>query len=195
MAVTAQGSGTKTPTIGTFTVTIATPGVCTFASNQLANGDAVVLSTTGALPTGLTAGTTYYVVNLGTSGANTFRLALTVGGADINTSGTQSGTHTIVTEHTLLDIAVAGTFTYELDLNALAAGDVVELRIYKIILTAGTRRVCYFQRYYDAQSVDNQIAVSVPTSNELTDAGSIRVTLRQTVGTARAFPWKVLKYA
>jgi microcystin-dependent protein len=54
------------------------------------NGDKVVFGTTGALPTGLTVGTTYYVVSKAT---NTFQVAATVGGTPINTTGTQSGTH------------------------------------------------------------------------------------------------------
>ena len=52
----------------------------------------MILSTTGSLPTGLTAGVTYYVVN---SSGLTFQLALTAGGSPITTSGTQSGTHTV----------------------------------------------------------------------------------------------------
>jgi hypothetical protein len=74
-----------------FTVTIASPGVLTVASS-LRNGTAIILNTTGALPTGLSAGTVYYVV--GSSGT-TCNLALTYGGAAINTSGSQSGTQTI----------------------------------------------------------------------------------------------------
>lgn len=81
----------------TFTVTIATPGVVTWTAHGLENGAAVVLSTTGALPTGLAAATTYYVVNKTT---NTFELAATKGGASITTSGGQSGTHTVTTQPT-----------------------------------------------------------------------------------------------
>lgn len=73
----------------TFTVTIASPGVLTAA---LRNGTAVSLNTTGALPTGLSVGTVYYVVG---STGTTCNLSLTFGGAAINTSGTQSGTQTI----------------------------------------------------------------------------------------------------
>lgn len=72
-----------------FTVTIASPGVLTAA---LRNGTAVSLNTTGALPTGLSVGTVYYVVG---STGTTCNLSLTFGGAAINTSGTQSGTQTI----------------------------------------------------------------------------------------------------
>jgi len=75
----------------TFTITIASPGVITTSAN-LANGTAVILQTTGALPTGLLVGTVYYVVN---STGNTFSLSATYGGSAINTTGTQSGTHSI----------------------------------------------------------------------------------------------------
>jgi len=76
----------------TFTVTIASPGVVTYLGSGLVNNTAVILQTTGALPTGLTAGAIYYVVN---STGITFNLAATPGGTAIITTGTQSGTHTI----------------------------------------------------------------------------------------------------
>jgi hypothetical protein len=63
----------------------------TWAGSSLANGQQIVLSTTGAFPTGLFNGTVYYIVNVSGS---TFNLAATIGGAAINTSGSQSGTHT-----------------------------------------------------------------------------------------------------
>ena len=79
----------------TFTVTIAAPGVVTWNAHGLTDGSKVILSTTGALPTGLAAATTYYVVSAAT---NTFSLAATRGGAPITTSGSQSGTHTVTTQ-------------------------------------------------------------------------------------------------
>ena len=78
-----------------FTVTVASPAVVT-SSISLANGSPVILTSSGypsALPTGLTSGTTYYVIN---STGSTFNLSATVGGAAINTTGTQSGTHYIL---------------------------------------------------------------------------------------------------
>jgi len=83
------------PTIGTFTVTIASPAVFTLTSHGLIDGDSVYFTTTGALPTGLTANTIYYVISAGL-GANTFQVSATVGGSAINTSVSQSGTHTLV---------------------------------------------------------------------------------------------------
>ncbi len=75
----------------TVTISIATPGVVTWAGHGLLTGAPVVLTTTGALPTGYTAGTTYYAVVLG---VDTFALSATAGGASINTTGSQSGVHT-----------------------------------------------------------------------------------------------------
>lgn len=73
------------------TVPIASPGVVTieFAPN---NGSQVVFSTTGTLPTGITAGTFYYVVNRTDT---TFEISATAGGASIDFTGTESGTHTV----------------------------------------------------------------------------------------------------
>lgn len=97
---------------------------------------------------------------------------------------------------TLLDVAVAGTFTLHVDTVNMVAGDVIELRIYQIVLTGGTRRVAYYSRFDGAQPADDLIKISVPISNELTDAGALRFTLTQSgAGTDKAFPWKVLKYA
>lgn len=109
-----------------------------------------------------------------------------------------SGTKTVSsvgTAETLLDVAVAGTFTLHVDTVNMAAGDMLELRIYQIVLTGGTRRVAYYAAWTDAQAADDLIKISVPISNELTDSGSLRFEINQKLGTARAFPWKVLKYA
>jgi len=79
---------------GTVTLTIAGPCVVTFGV-VLAEGTAVSFSTTGALPTGLTAGTTYYLRNVSGLTAN---LSSTPTGSLITTSGTQSGTQSMVLE-------------------------------------------------------------------------------------------------
>ena len=75
-------------------ITIAAPGVFTLNTGTLTNTMAVILLSTGALPTGLTSGTVYYVS--GVSGS-TFRLSTTyanaIAGTYITTSGSQSGTH------------------------------------------------------------------------------------------------------
>lgn len=83
---------TAKPPFGTFTVTIASPGVCTRTAHGLVVGDRVYLTTTGALPTGLSANT-WYVVVAASFTANTFTLGNSPGGSAINTTGVQSGVH------------------------------------------------------------------------------------------------------
>lgn len=90
----------KGSTGATVTMSIASPCVVTLSAHGVVTGLPVVFTTTGALPTGITAGTTYYAryVNAATfhlydTEAHAFDTASTTG--RINTSGSQSGTHTI----------------------------------------------------------------------------------------------------
>lgn len=94
-------------TVASTTITaVATPAIFTVISAP-SNGDQVVLSTTGTLPTGFTAGTTYFVVG---RTSTTFNLAATSGGTGINASGfTQTGTQT-ATAYTLVN-ATGGSST------------------------------------------------------------------------------------
>lgn len=80
------------PSSGTVTISIASPGVITKTAHGLVVGERVYFTTTGALPTGLSANTMYYVVS---SATDTITISATSGGAAINTSGSQSGTHTL----------------------------------------------------------------------------------------------------
>lgn len=89
---------------GTVTITIAAPAVVT-STILLTEGAAIQFSTTGALPTGLTAGTTYYVHE---PDGLSFKL-VDSSGAIVDTSGTQSGTHSI---SNLVDVPeMQGTLT------------------------------------------------------------------------------------
>lgn len=107
-------------------------------------------------------------------------------------SGTQ--TATVTTEHTLFDSSVAGVYQLYVDTVNMVAGDVLELRAYQMILTSGTRRVVYVGSWSGAQPTDDLIKFDIPRGNELTDSGAMRYTLKQTFGTSRNFPWKVLAY-
>ena len=78
----------------TVTMTIASPAVVTLNSHDLVAGQTIVFRTTGALPTGVTAGTVYYVLSTDLA-TNTFKFSATSGGSAVNTSGSQSGTHTL----------------------------------------------------------------------------------------------------
>ena len=88
---------TLTTTADTFTVTIASPGVFSLTAHGFSVNTKLYFATTGALPTGLTAGTAYYVITAGLT-ADAFRVSTSIGGTAVNTSGTQSGTHTVTTQ-------------------------------------------------------------------------------------------------
>jgi hypothetical protein len=89
----APGAGLGQAVAQTVTISNASPAVFTQAGHGLSVNQAVVFTTTGVLPAGLTAGTTYFVIPAGfTTGA--YEVALTPGGTAINTSNAGSGTHT-----------------------------------------------------------------------------------------------------
>ena len=86
------------PIKGTFTITIGASAVGSLTAHGRVTGDQVYFTTTGALPSPLSAGNTlYYIIrltdntfNVATSRANAFN------NVAITTSGTQSGVHTLV---------------------------------------------------------------------------------------------------
>lgn len=87
----------------TCTMTVASPAVVSKVGHGYAAGDKIMFRTTGALPTGVTAGQVYYVIAAGLT-ADALEFSATDGGSAVNTSGTQSGVHTLV--------SVLDTFTY-----------------------------------------------------------------------------------
>ena len=106
-------------------------------------------------------------------------------------SGTQLAV--VTTEHFLSNVNVAGSFTLVVDTVNMVAGDIIELRIYSMVLTMGTPRVVYLMTYYGVQVIDDLIKTTPEVVNELTDAQSLRFSLKQTFGVGCNFPWKVLK--
>jgi microcystin-dependent protein len=88
--------------VGTCTITTASPAVVSLTAHGLVEGDAIYFTTTGTLPTGLSADTTYYVKSTGN--ANTFQVSLTrtssatafTAGTAVNATVAGSGTHTVV---------------------------------------------------------------------------------------------------
>ena len=101
------------------TISIATPGVIT-AANTCAAGQAIIFQTTSALPTGLTAGTLYYVIAAGLSTTG-FEVSTSVGGSAVNTSGSQSGTQTAYAAYT----NATTSFTSAISLPPVPPGFVV----------------------------------------------------------------------
>jgi hypothetical protein len=97
------------------TISISAPTVITSPNHGLTNNISIRFSTTGTLPTGITAGTTYYIKN---ATANTFNISTTITpGTLINTFGIQSGTHTftIVVENNDLVILPSNICSFIVD--------------------------------------------------------------------------------
>ena len=82
--------------LGNPTISIGTPAIATLNNHGLKVGDQIIFTTTGTLPTGITAGDVYYVsaTNLTT---NTFKFGTRLDDDLylVNTTGTQSGVHTL----------------------------------------------------------------------------------------------------
>ena len=87
------------------TFTAATSDVCTANAHGYLTGDQVVVSTSSALPTGLSVNTYYYVIAVS---ANTFKLAASlsdaVAGTAVDITGTGTGTQTIAKKTNLVGI-------------------------------------------------------------------------------------------
>ena len=81
-------------TVDLTSISNGTPAVLTVSAATLmpSNNSPVRLTTTGALPTGLSVATTYWVIN---ASGTTFNLAATKGGSAIATSSAGSGTHAV----------------------------------------------------------------------------------------------------
>lgn len=83
---------TYTPKMADVTFTIGTPGVVHWTGHGLVADQAVMFTTGGGLPTGLTALTRFYVVGASIT-TDTFQVAATAGGAAVNFTGSTFGAH------------------------------------------------------------------------------------------------------
>lgn len=131
---TVSGLSGLTRSVGTFTVTIAAPGVFTCTSHGLVEGDPVCFTTTGALPTGLDTTSVFYVTGTSLT-ANTFTVSATKFGATITTSGAQAGVHT------LYDAIPAGTQVWSFQTNALP----VRYTVFKSTVNGETKNRLWFE--------------------------------------------------
>lgn len=107
--------------------------------------------------------------------------------------GTQ--TATINTEHTLLTEAASGIYVLFLDLVNLAAADIVELRAYSKVLTAGTSHLVFEQSYANKKGDGLSAGSSgkgpvIVKSPPIESPFQLVWTLKQVAGTGRAFDWR-----
>ena len=89
----------------TVTLSIASPCVASLTNHGLRDGAGIVFSSSGSLPTGITAGVTYYAKSTGDSSFNLYDTSANAiaGGSTgrVNASGSQSGTHTVKSQKML----------------------------------------------------------------------------------------------
>lgn len=133
-----------------FTITIASPAVVIFLDAPMPpNGTPLYLETDGALPTGVGTNQPFYVIS---ATGTTCRLALTRGGAAINTTGSQSGTHTAIisgdgfqiddgsaTPPYVTSITIVKNGAYAIDVATFDAGTNVVTAFPALTLPIGTR--------------------------------------------------------
>ena len=158
----------------TFTVTIASPAVVT-STIVLSEGDAFTLTTTGSLPTGLVVGTTYYARNVvGT----VFNLSATPSGALINTTGTQTPTHSISPRGVLVS-------------SLTGASDVPLTQNFFLVSDASRFTICFGTNDYLSTAFDpmlvrwsDQESVTNWTPAITNQAGSIRLSHGSEIVTA-----------
>lgn len=104
----------------------------------------------------------------------------------VNTSGSQ--TATITTEHTLATVTAAKNLQAAIDVSAMVGGttpDITEFRIYGKARTSDTERLICVRSLQGVQT--ENLWISVP----LMSPHHYKLTLKQTQGTGRAYPWAI----
>ena len=162
----------------TVTISNATPAVVTWANHMLPANTPIELTTSGALPAGLTASTVYYVVN---AKQNTFNLASKPGGSALSTSDAGSGTHTATaTRHDIYQAKIAtASVTASISgttmtVTAVAAGS---LAVGHILSGSGVTAGTYITALGTGTGADGTYTVSVSqTVGSTTIKGNAPVT-------------------
>lgn len=170
---------------GTVTINVASPAIVTKNNHGLGTGEKVYLQTTGALPTGLSVNTDYYVIELS---IDTFKLATTLAnalaGTAITTTGAGSGTHTLY-YHNKVKTTSAGSGTHTLLKNngviitksshGLSSGRRIYFSTDGTLPTGITAGTSYYVIYINANTfyIAESLAMTVVSvSLSVTTAGS-----------------------
>lgn len=91
------------------------------------------------------------------------------------------------TEQNLDTEATSGVFVLAVDCGAMVGGDELELRIKTKVRAGSNSRLAYYAVFVNAQGVPNKYSVPVPSDVEFI------ATLKQTAGTNRTYPWKLMR--
>lgn len=183
-------------TAGSGTVTVTQGGTVVFSGNQTIAAGSVVRTAGGQVFTlvdALSAATTLNVVT-----GSSPRVAEHVQWTETAVAWTVSTEVAVATN----GINAAGLFTYLLDYNALAVGELVRIRVYKMVVTSGTVRLMGKFDVTGATDIPGTTQLDVynvprvieigPFSNAITDNNAIKITVTQLNGTARTVVQSIL---
>jgi hypothetical protein len=152
----------------TATITIAAPAVITVTTAPN-NGTIVTFTTTGALPTGLTVGVQYFVIN---QTATTFQVSLTRGGTAITTTGTQSGTQTATFHSSIFNVGCnlsANTrYAYEIYTSAAKTSANAATIQYSITQATGTLSSHAYEVLSNTAAASTTVAATSQMANYIT---------------------------
>lgn len=183
---------------GTVTMTIANPAVVTWTAHGQSNGTPIMFTTTGALPTGVTASTYYYIRVVS---ADTFHLYDTYAHAidtvsttgRVVTTGTQSGVHTCANYGVdLLDTTAKVTTAYFTSrVINVARNDSKTLSGYvgyRSLPNDATIKIYYKENYAtswtEATTVVDTIRKTVYLKEALPEANAIEIKVESNAATA-----------
>lgn len=161
---TAYGVRKAAPT----TISVATPAVVTIdAQAPTANNTVVFTVTGGTMPTGLSAGTTYFVVN---PSGTTFNVAATSGGAAIATTAAGTGTITADVSYGTSsyayfpDLAVVNTTVYDVYMDIVDSIASITSSVKQTITASVTTSMVDFLDSYTNQARRCVVAMDWPAS-------------------------------
>jgi hypothetical protein len=108
----------------------------------------------------------------------------------VSVSSSGSQLVVVATEHLLRSDTAAGCYELHIDANAMIAGDTIVIRLKELCIPGGTLRSALYATFTGAIAEPN-IKVLGPAAFDL----GVSATIQQTAGTARTFPWKLLRVA
>lgn len=174
-----------TQTFTSTEVNTGTEEITVTSANNLYNGARVVLTTSGSAPGGLTAGTTYFVINTNTDGiggtviklATTLANALT--GTAINLTSGGSGTHTLTLESSLFDFMGNGQGRDKVYFSIMKDGDIVARNVNNGVVYG-----------LDARSdASLAVAIGIGVNATATSSGAIGANFQNTVTNTLGIGW------
>lgn len=90
------------------------------------------------------------------------------------------------TEQTLASGTPAGTYVLRIDTTNMVDGDTIELRAYGKANGSATEHQCYFASFSNTQTDALKLSPPIPAVED------IKLTLKRTAGTDRAYQWSVV---